>query len=875
MNNRENMSLASKLVELHDQCQLLDESTFILFGLKTLCHLTASNLAYLHFVHPHDASETEQTTAWLDLLNEDCTSIKCQPNIMNSASLWFQSFQDKRSLLNNHYHQNISIDANTPCQRFITRHAVTPVVMKDKVIAIIGVCNKESDYHEFDLDLLQLLANELWKSIAFRRTQLKLTAQHQQLLDLLNATGEGIIGINTTGMIHFANPAALSILGYDNISEIIDKSLLTVFYRHPLTSAHQDSLNRNNTQSILQCKTFELAEDIILKKDDSPIYVNNRSYPIFDNQQVCTGAIIIFKDISSDKAKNDYLRLTEAVLQVTNEGILITNTQGIIEHANPKVTEITGYSHDELIGSTPKLFSSGRHDDEFYLDMWETIASTGHWQGEIWNRRKNGEVYPELLSISTLKDQHQQPIHYIAVFIDITKFKAKDEQIRFLATHDALTKLPNRMAIGDIFTQLASLSQLSKTELAVLFIDLDRFKIVNDTLGHHVGDHLLVQVAKRLKSTVREQDVISRLGGDEFLVLLPEITHARKAQQIAENIIDALTEPFMIDGHRIMIGGSIGVSMFPQHAKSFNALLHHADNAMYFSKSNGRNRVSFFNESMHQSSIRRQKIEQALRHAILHKQEFTLLYQPQVNRKGDVVAVEALLRWHSCELGDVMPCEFIPIAEETGLIINIGDWVINQCCQQLHHWNQAGIFLERLSINVSLSQLHQADFYPKLKHNILKFGLNPTQIMLEFSETQLAAKISYLTTHIKHLHKLGIQLAVDDFGTGYSNLGTLRALKVVLLKVDRSFIKNMTQSEDDKAIVEAMLHMANSLNIRVLAEGIETPEQLSLLEAFSCDLYQGFHFYNPMSTDAVQLLLCQHRNTEIMSTRAIENLIHP
>lgn len=671
---------------------------------------------------------------------------------------------------------------------------------------------------------------------------------------LLNASGEGIYGLDLTGNITFANPAALRILGCTDQENIIGLHAHSLFHHHHSDGSPYPAEACPNYRTLHECITQEVHEDTFWRKDGTRISVTNNSYPIVDANGVCTGAVVFFRDISTEKQQSEYIRLAAAVFAHANEGIIITDSKGTIQHINAAVSRITGYDEADIIGKTPALFSSGRHAEDFYVIMWQCLKNKGEWQGEIWNRRKNGEVYPEWLSVSALRDDNGQVTHYIGVFSDITERKAQEERIKHMAGHDALTGLPNRSALQDNFCQLSALSERNQHQLAVLFLDLDRFKSINDSLGHQVGDLLLIEVSQRMKATLRDSDFLCRLGGDEFVILLPDIKSSREASQVANKLIESLAPHFIIDAHELSTSFSMGISVYPNDGRDFNLLLQHADNAMYHAKSDGRNTVRFFNKSMHESVEKRQKIESALRQAIRNNQ-FSLYYQPQTNIHGVVVAAEALLRWTHPELGSVPPDQFIPIAEETGLIRAIGEWVLDEGCRQLAQWNSMGLILETLAVNVSLTQMHDRHFIDRLVSRLEQYNLPSKQLMLEFTESQLAKEVAQLKTQLLTIHNLGIPLSIDDFGTGYSNLGQLKQLKVDQLKIDRSFVQDANSNADDRAIIGAIVQMAHSLNISTIAEGVETAEQWHLLETLHCDQLQGFHFHRPMPTADMTALL--------------------
>lgn len=716
------------------------------------------------------------------------------------------------------------------------------------MVALVGIGNKRTPYHDEDIALLQMFANELWQLTSLRRTQQKLTQQYQRLDELINASGEGIIGIDTDGKMTFVNQAALNLLGYTHADELIGKSAHQTFHHHKPNGDPYPESECPNTISIRLSQPQEIHDDLFFRQDGSSFCVSNHSYPIFDQQHHCTGAVLIFKDISKEKTATYQLFLSDALFRHANEGMMITNANKQIERVNPKVCEITGYAEYELLGQTPRLFSSGRHSKSFYQTMWQTISQTGRWQGEIWNKRKNGQIYPEFLSVSALTNNDGEVSHYLAIFIDVSLFKAHDRALYFLAHHDNLTKLPNRTALNEHFRELQLQAHRHKKMLAVLFIDLDRFKNINDSLGHDVGDELLIQVSERLKKIIRTSDVLSRWGGDEFVILLSNISSEHQAEIVADKIVHELVSPFTIYQHEFIISCSIGISLYPTNGEHFNDLLKHADSAMYKAKAGGRNQFSFFDASMHEEVNERVQLEHLLRNA-LERKELELYFQPLLNQHYQVNSVEVLLRWFSPTLGEVAPNLFIPIAEELGIINKIGDWVLRESCKKLKLWCQKHPQCPVLSVNVAVVQLHQPNFIDRLKGYLHKYNISGNQLMLEVTETQLAKQGQVLHSVLQQLAQIGVRLSVDDFGTGFSNLAQLKNLDVDQLKIDKSFISKIHLDPKDKVIVDATIYMAQHLGMEVVAEGVETADQVAALRTLNCDLMQGYYFAKPMSAD--------------------------
>ena len=534
------------------------------------------------------------------------------------------------------------------------------------------------------------------------------------------------------------------------------------------------------------------------------------------------------------------LRLAARVIERSSEGIIITDADCNIIEVNEAFEKITGYGRKEAAGRNPRFLSSGRQDVEFYRHMWQQINETGFWQGEIWNRRQSGETYPEWLLISAIHDDAGRISHYVGTFADITEAKATEARIRHMAHHDFLTGLPNRFLLTDRFQQLAAAAERNNTRFALLFIDLDRFKNVNDTLGHSVGDQLLRDVAARLLSVVRGTDTISRQGGDEFIVLLSDINTPDDAAQAARKLIQLLGEPFTLGEHRITVTPSIGVAVSPEDGNDLDSLLKHADLAMYDAKQQGRNNFQFFRREMNARSLELLLMESDLRQA-LKKREFELHYQPQLDfGSGEIVSLEALLRWRHPERGLVPPADFIPMAEETGLIVAIGGWVIEEACRQLASWRGNGWPALRVALNLSAAQFREKDLHVRIANALVASDLPAEAIEIEVTESILMSDAESMAATLHALDAMGVRIAIDDFGTGYSSLAYLKRFPVDTLKVDRSFVSNIDDSDEDAAICSAIIGLAHSLHLEVVAEGVETQAQFEWLARAGCHYVQGY-----------------------------------
>ncbi|AMK77027.1 MULTISPECIES: bifunctional diguanylate cyclase/phosphodiesterase [Methylomonas] len=567
---------------------------------------------------------------------------------------------------------------------------------------------------------------------------------------------------------------------------------------------------------------------------------------------------VVMIDISLQKANDDYLRQAAAMFESAREGVMVTDADAKILVVNRAFTELTGYSTAEVLGQTPQILKSGRQDEAFYQAMWVEINNTGYWQGEIWNRRKNGEIYPQMLSISAVRNEYQQVTHYVGVFSDITQLKDAVDRLDYLAHHDPLTDLPNRLLLFARLEHCIELSSRERKLAALLMLDLDRFKDVNDSFGHLAGDELLQQVARRLTNRLRGVDTVTRLGGDEFALLLEDLSHPQDAALVAAEIVKALSEPWRLsNGAEVRIGVSIGISLFPDHGKNSEELLQHADAALYRAKDEGRGNFKYFSEDLTEAAIRRINLESLLRRAIV-KEELRIYYQPQIDiNSGAIIGAEALLRWHHPEEGVIPPSQFIPVAEETGLIGEIGEWVLLEVCRQGQCWLEAGIPPLTLAVNLSPHQFRHGDIVASLAAILNETGFPAEYLELELTESALMTRESEAVQILEQLRTLGVRLAIDDFGTGYSSLAYLKRFPLDRLKIDKSFIDDIPQLEDDNEIAAAIIGIAHTLRLQVLAEGVETEDQLNFLKKHGCDFYQGFYKSPAVSAETFIALLKQ------------------
>lgn len=551
---------------------------------------------------------------------------------------------------------------------------------------------------------------------------------------------------------------------------------------------------------------------------------------------------------------DEKLRIDALVFEESDQAILICDAANRIVSVNRAFSAITGYSLEEVQGRNPNLLSSGEHEREFYRELWAILNESGYWSGEIWNRCKNGKIYPEWLSINAVWDKDAAITHYVGVFSDTTELKAAADRMRHLAHHDSLTGLPNRIMLTEWLKHALARASLAGSELAVLFLDLDQFKLVNDTLGHTVGDELLKATAGRLAGCVRPADMVARLGGDEFVIVLDDVTGSRGAATVAQKIINALAQPLILEQHELVVTPSIGIGLYPDDGGDAETLIKHADVAMYRAKERGRNNYQLFTADMHVRAFERLAMENSLRRA-LERNEFLLHYQPQIDLGSRrIIGMEALLRWRQPK-GLIPPAQFIPIAEEIGLIIPIGEWVLRTACARNKAWQDAGFAPLRVAVNLSARQFRMHNLVAMVRSALTDSGLAAQCLELEITESIAMDHIEETIAKLDELKAMGVGIAMDDFGTGYSSLGYLKRFPIDRLKIDRSFVRDITTDPDDATIAVSIISLAHAMRLEVVAEGVETEAQLAYLSHHGCDEVQGYYFSPPLATEEFAAML--------------------
>ena len=686
-----------------------------------------------------------------------------------------------------------------------------------------------------------------------RQTQVALEASRDRYVDLYEFAPIGYLTLTAEALIAEINLTGAKLLGMER-KQLIDRR----FARY-VAEPDKARWHRLFLKVIEDANGDRHSFDLSLQRGN-----NLMMHAHFDCQrrfEVGTNPLvrIALTDITLLHQAETELSIA-AIAFESQEGIFITDASGVILKVNDAFTKITGYSAKEALGKTPRLLRSGRHDATFYAALWKSLISTGTWHGEVFNRRKNGETYPQALTITAVTLGDGNELNYVASLIDITQQKLASEQIKILAFYDPLTNLPNRRLLKDKLHLALASSARTKRHGALLFIDLDNFKELNDTLGHDIGDLLLKQVAQRLVGCLREIDSVARLGGDEFVVLLEDLSNnpeeaAINAAIAGQKILTALNAPYLLEKHNYRCTSSIGAVLFGDHLNAEDDLLKLADIAMYAAKNAGRNAVRFFDQAMQAVLTKHAMLEADLRLA-LENHQFTLYYQLQTTHDNRIVGAEALIRWFHPKLGLILPTEFIPLSEETGLIIELGQWVLETACAQLKMWESDPQTRQiQLAVNISSLQLHQDGFFEQVNTLVEKYTIEPNRLKLELTESMVLNDIDENIAKMQAIKHIGVGFSMDDFGTGYSSLSYLTQLPLDQLKIDQSFVRNLDVKHTDALIVQTIIGMANNLGMEVIAEGVETETQRAFLEQNGCALCQGYLFSKPVPLAEFEQLL--------------------
>ena len=709
--------------------------------------------------------------------------------------------------------------------------------------AVYSICDAQQQVTHLLLELeditLQRMAEQQWMESELR---------FRTLLD--NTPEVAVQGYESDGTTFYWNKASETLYGYSK-EEALGRNLLDLI----IPDAMREGV-RLAVQAMARTGVAEPAGELVLQtKAGTPVHVFS-SHVVLKLPERSPQIFCMDFDLSERKKQQANQRLADAVFRSSREGILIIDKQKNIVSVNPALLQLFGYAEAELIGQPVSILRSGRHEDEFYQHIWQQLVEDHHWQGELFNRRKDGEVMPLQLSISAVFNEAQEVCHYAAIYTDLSEIRATEAEMMFLTEHDELTHLPNRQLFLQQVDQAIKVARRDHHKFAVLVLDLDHFKDVNDSYGHDIGDLLLLQVANRLKRQLKDHDVLARLGGDEFAILLGHVDQVEHVAEVAAALIDQLGQSYQLqDSVEVQLGASVGISIFPDHGDNTTLLLQGADAALYKAKAAGRNTLTFFSDSYTQAARDRLTLEAQLRKAI-RQGHLQVYYQPQLDiYSGRITGAEALVRWFDPEQGMISPARFIPVAEACGLIHDVGEFVLRETCRQGKEWLDAGLPRLTLAVNVSPTQFRRFDMRQLVQDVLAETGYPAQALELELTESALMEHQESVIATLNDLRTTGIRLAIDDFGTGYSSLAYLKRFPLDVLKIDKKFVDDIPQSKDDVAITTAIIGIAHTLGFKVLAEGVESTQQLEFLQLQRCDQYQGYLFSPPVPAARFRSLL--------------------
>jgi diguanylate cyclase (GGDEF)-like protein/PAS domain S-box-containing protein len=703
------------------------------------------------------------------------------------------------------------------------------------------------------------------KQVSIEREQAfaQIAEKELRLRAIIEAEPECVKIVDAQGHLLEMNAAGLEMIEADSLQDVVGRSVLSL-----LAPQYRDAFQRMH-QRVLDGETLTLIFEIQGLKGGRR-WMETHAVPLTHLGEAVQLAVT--RDITARKQSEEALRIAATAFE-SQQGMVVTDAQRVILRVNQAFTRITGYSALEAIGQYPSMLSSGRQGKPFYAAMSQALEREGAWSGEIWNRRKSGEIYPEWLNISAVKDEDGVASHYVGIFTDISQRKAVEEQIEALSFFDPLTRLPNRRLLLDRLAQALYTSTRHSPKSALLFVDLDNFKTLNDTLGHHQGDMLLAQVAQRLKTCVRDGDTVARLGSDEFVVILEDLSEisevaANQAEAVGEKVLTSLGPRFQLGNGAHHSTASIGITLFGgAQQESHEEPLKRAELAMFQAKSAGRNSLRFYDPQMQARVSAHAALESDLRDALL-EQQLLLHYQPQIAAGGRITGVEALLRWQHPHRGMVSPAQFIPLAEETGLILPIGQWVLETACVQLASWATDPMLCHlTVAVNVSARQFHQVGFVDTVLSTVARAGANAKLLKLELTESMLVDDVEAIIAKMGALKAHGVGFSLDDFGTGYSSLTYLKRLPLDQLKIDQGFVRNIVTDSNDAAIAKMVVVLAESLGLTVIAEGVESQAQADFLAHLGCHAYQGYLSSRPLPLDRLEAFL--HRSLESFGPLAL------
>lgn len=847
---------AEALLSLPAAAETMSERAFMQHGQELAEKLTGSQIAFIHMVH--EDQETIELTAWSKTtLATYCTAAYDSHYPVSQAGIWADALRQRAPVVVNDYAsangKHGLPEGHAPLQRLIS----VPVMEGGLVRMMAGVGNKPTPYTDTDVETVRLIADAICHLVQRRHTEKALFESEHRLRLLTDNINDVIWTTDLVGQYTYISPSIEKLRGF-TAAEVMHQNLaqsVCPAYVPMVAQALKDNLAALAAGQAFKTFSGEIEQPC---KDGTTVWSEVSANSLRNAQGEVVGIVGIARNITERKAQQQQLQLAALMFDQGREGITLTDASGNILKVNQAFTHITGYTESEVLGKNPRILQSGRQSPAFYVNLWAALTSVGHWSGEIWNKKKDGTIYPEWLAISALRDANNLTTHYVANFSNLSEVKEAESRIQWLSHFDPLTGLPNRTLLHDRAALTLSMVQRAAEPMAMMLVAIDHFSTVNDTLGHQLGDQLLVEMAHRLSESVREQDTVARLGGKEFVLVLPG-TSQQGAAHLATELLSKLSLPCKLGDQELSMTASIGIVSYPDNGADFEALFKAVEIAMHRAQDKGRNNYQFYNTDLYAQVLARDAMTKALRQAI-GLQQLHLVYQPQVDlQTGQICGLEALLRWSHPELGHVSPVQFIPLAEEAGLIIGIGAWVLNQACQDIGHWHSVGVAVPHVAINASPLQFRDNDFAAQVRTALQHSGIDPAQIYIEVTESALMDDVPRNEAMLRELKALGIKLSLDDFGTGYSSLSYLKRFPFDQVKIDQSFVRDIATNPSDMMLVKVIISMAHGLGMKAIAEGVETEAQCDIMRTSLCDEIQGYFFSKPVGIQDIEAMFSQHQ----------------
>ena len=818
------------------EAELRHEQGFVQFGIVQIEKLTANQVGFIHLVD--DDQGTIELAAWTGNAHAPREKPGSRYPVAQPG-VWADAMRERKPVVFNDYAAVRQGTAHGVDE--LSRLVSVPVIDDGRVRMVVGVGNKREPYTEKDLETTQLMANAIWRIVSKRRMDETLRIKQEELDSFFTANLDLFCIATMQGEFVRVNSEWERVLGY-SVAELEGRRFLDLVHPEDQETTLRAMVKLNRQQEL---PNFE---NRYRCKDGSYRDIEWRATP--KGGRIYASA----RDVTGRKLREAEMRKLSLAIEQNPFPILITDPKANIEYVNPAFAEITGYGADESLGRNPSFLKSGKTERSIYEDMWAHLDKGEAWQGELVNLRKDGKEYTESVLIYPVRNSDGAITNYLAHIEDISAKKLAAERIRQLSSYDQLTGLPNRSLLEERFNHSVERVRAHGGKLAMMWLDLDNFKEINDALGHAVGDLLLREVADRLRAVLHDQDTISRQSGDDFIIVVPEAAQ-NEAALMAARLMNSLSRPIVLDGEELIITASTGIAVYPNDGDTLGALLMCSEAAMYRAKADGRNSYRFFAQGMQEGASRMLALGTAMKQA-LSRNEFHLVYQPQVDLKtGAVCGAEALLRWRHPKLGEICPAEFVPIAENNGQIVQIGQWVLHTVLQQLKQWERIGLPPVTVAVNVSAQQFSNPAFPEMLARLASDIGMAPASLEIELTEAVAMRDPAMASRTMEELDRRGFRLAIDDFGTGYSSLSYLKRFAVEKLKIDQSFIRELCTNQDDQAIVTAIIQMAHGLEIKIVAEGVETPEQQAFLRDKGCDEIQGFLYGHPLKAEEFEAFL--------------------